>query len=64
MTQDPRYFTLLAEIMALRIILLNTHLALAVGEKLTDERVLQLIADADKEKGRMATERLARPVCR
>jgi hypothetical protein len=61
---NAREFVLLAEVMALRIILLNTHLALAVGEKLTDERVRKLIADADREKGRQATERLARAVSR
>jgi hypothetical protein len=59
MTQDPRYFVLLAEIMALRIILLNTHMSLAVGQNLTDQRVHELIATADREKGQMATDRLA-----
>ncbi len=64
LTQDPRYFILLAEIMALRSVLLNTHMNLALGEKLTVERVRQLIAAADKDKGRLATERLAQPVHR
>jgi hypothetical protein len=62
--EDPRYFILLAEVMALRTIVVKTHLTLAAGQPLTDERVRQVIAAADQDKGRQATERLARPVFR
>ena len=50
--------TVLAELLALRKILLNLHFALAKGEPLTRDLMAQLIADADAEKGQKATARL------
>ena len=48
----PAEETLLAEILALRTILLNLFYDLANGEPMTAERMQELIAKADGEKGR------------
>jgi len=50
---------ILAELLALRAILLNLHYALAAGQKLTPELMQKLIATADENKLRRATEYLA-----
>jgi len=55
---------ILAEILALRMIVLNLHQDLARGERPTDERVHDIIATADREKFRMAKARLAEPFLR
>ena len=49
----------LAEIIALRTILLNLHFALASGQPLTTDTMQQLIARADEDKVHKAHERLA-----
>lgn len=59
--QKPRAAeeTLLAEIIALRTILLNAHYKLAHGEALTPDEMQRLIERADHDKFRKAQERLA-----
>lgn len=59
--QKPRALeeTVLAEIIALRTILLNAHYKLAHGEALTPEEMQKLIERADQDKFRKAQERLA-----
>ena len=59
--QKPRALeeTVLAEIIALRTILLNAHYKLAHGEALTPEEMQRLIERADQDKLRKAQERLA-----
>jgi hypothetical protein len=59
--QKPRALeeTVLAEIIALRTILLNAHYKLAHGEALTPEEMQRLIERADQDKFRKAQERLA-----
>jgi hypothetical protein len=49
----------LAEVVALRTILLNLHFALASGQTLTTETMQQLIDRADQDKVHKAHERLA-----
>ncbi|MGH9453457.1 MAG: hypothetical protein ACRD2O_05750 [Terriglobia bacterium] len=51
--------TILAEVVALRTILLNALYKLGQKEELTAEAMEQLIAQADKERFRRAQERLA-----
>lgn len=51
--------TVLAEIIALRTILLNALYKLAHGEALTPEEMRRLIERADQDKFRKAQERLA-----
>jgi hypothetical protein len=51
--------TLLAEVLALRTILLNVHFAVSQGQTLTDEKMQQLIERADQNKLSKARERLA-----
>ena len=55
----PTDHILLAEVVALRMILLNLHFALASGEPLTAEMMHGLIERADEEKIRRAHECLA-----
>ena len=50
---------LLAELVALRTIVLNLHFALASGEALTPDTMQRLIERADHDKIRKAQERLA-----
>jgi len=54
----PADETLLAEILALRTILLNLFYDLANGEPMTTERMKELIAKADGEKRENASARL------
>jgi hypothetical protein len=49
----------LAEVVALRTIILNLHFALAAGETLTAETMHRLIERADQDKVHKAYERLA-----
>jgi hypothetical protein len=55
----PAEQTILAEILALRTILLNVVYALGQGETLSPEKMQQLIERADGEKGEKAIDRLA-----
>ncbi len=50
--------TLLAEMLALRTILLNLHFAICGGKPLTPDAVQRLIANADHQKQQLAQERL------
>jgi hypothetical protein len=50
---------LLAEVLALRTILLNAFYKLAQGEKLTAEEMRAIIERADRDKAKKAAERLA-----
>jgi predicted PurR-regulated permease PerM len=50
---------ILAEVVALRTILLNAFYMLAQGERLTADEMQQLIERADRDKLRKAQERLA-----
>ncbi len=51
--------TVLAEVLALRTILLNVHFSVSQGQTLTDEKMQQLIERADQNKLSKARERLA-----
>jgi hypothetical protein len=51
--------TLLAEVLALRMILLNLHFKVAKGEAISADEMQAIIERADQEKGKKATERLA-----
>jgi hypothetical protein len=51
--------TVLAEILALRTILLNIHFAISQGQTLTVEEMQQLIERADQNKLSKARQRLA-----
>ena len=51
--------TLLAEVLALRTILLNLHFAVAKGETITAEAMQTIIDRADAGKAKKAAERLA-----
>ncbi len=51
--------TVLAEVLALRTILLNLHLAVSQGQTLTAEEMQQLIERADQNKLSKARQRLA-----
>jgi hypothetical protein len=51
--------TVLAEVLALRTILLNVHFAISQGRTLTDEEMHQLIERADQNKLSKARQRLA-----
>jgi hypothetical protein len=51
--------TVLAEVLALRTILLNLHFAVSQGQTLTAEDMQQLIERADQNKLNKARERLA-----
>lgn len=51
--------TVLAEVLALRTILLNIHFAVSQGQMLTDEKMQQLIERADQNKLSKARQRLA-----
>lgn len=51
--------TVLAEVLALRTILLNMHFAVSQGQSLTAEEMRHLIQRADQDKLRKARERLA-----
>jgi len=51
--------TMLAEVLALRTILLNLHFAVSQGQTLTTEEMQQLIERADQNKLSKARQRLA-----
>src|SRR6266481_9306021 len=51
--------TVLAEVLALRTILLNVHFAVSQGQTLTAEMMQQLIEHADQNKLSKARQRLA-----
>jgi hypothetical protein len=51
--------TLLAEVLALRTILLNLHFTVAKGEAITAEGMQEIIERADAGKTKKAAERLA-----
>jgi len=55
----PAEETLLAEVLALRTILLNLHFTLAKGEAITAEGMQAIIDRADAGKAKKAAERLA-----
>ena len=56
---DPMVTACLAELLALRIILLNLHFALAEGKTVTGDFMLALIEQADHDKWKKADDRLA-----
>src|SRR5882762_4820944 len=51
--------TVLAEVLALRTVLLNIHFAISRGQRLTAEEMQQLIERADQNKLSKARQRLA-----
>ncbi len=55
----PADETVLAEVLALRTILLNLHFAVAKGEAITAEDMQAIIDRADAGKAKKASERLA-----
>ncbi len=55
----PAEQTLLAEVLALRTILLNLHFTVAKGETITAEEMQAIIDRADAGKAKKAAERLA-----
>ncbi len=55
--------TLLAEVLALRTILLNLHFAIARGEAITADEMQAIIERADQDKEKKAAQRLA-PACK
>lgn len=55
----PREETVIAEVLALRTILLNVLFRIANGERLTEEEMRKLIERADAGKGQKAREKLA-----
>ncbi len=57
--ERPAEQVIVAEVLALRTILLNALCAIANGQPIPDEEMRQLIARADAEKARRAKERLA-----
>ena len=57
---DPLHFLLLAELVALRTIVLNLNFALAASGPPTEDAMHRLIERADAEKFDKANERLAR----
>ena len=58
---QPADHVLLAEVLALRTIVLNLQFAVANGEPLTTDAMKRLIERADDEKHRRAFERLTAP---
>jgi hypothetical protein len=61
---DPLQHALLAEILALRTILLNLHFAVANGQSLTPDHMQALIDRADDDKWDKAFERAAAAAAR
>ena len=57
-TPQPAQHVLLAEVLALRTIVLNLQFAIASGEPVTNDGMKRLIERADEEKNRRAFERL------
>ena len=60
----PTVETLLAEVMALRTILLNVLFQVANGETVTADAMRQLIERADRERFRRAAERVEEQAAR
>ncbi len=58
-TEAPSEPTVLAELLALRTILLNLHFAICAGERVTAETMQRLIDRADQDKAEQARNRLA-----
>jgi hypothetical protein len=58
---QPAAHVLLAEVLALRTIVLNLQFAVASGEPMTSDAMKRLIDRADDEKHRRAFERLTAP---
>jgi len=56
---DPLHLLLLAEVMALRTIVLNLHYALAANHPLSEDAMYRLIDRADAAKFDKANERIA-----
>ncbi|HEV3059481.1 MAG TPA: hypothetical protein VGY48_14620 [Vicinamibacterales bacterium] len=56
---DPAAHAALAELVALRTVLLNVHFAIANGQVLTVERMQALIDRAEQDKGPKAQQLLA-----
>ena len=56
---DPLHLLLLAEVVALRTIVLNLHYALAANDPLSEDAMRRLIDRADAEKFDKANERIA-----
>jgi hypothetical protein len=56
---SAREQTILAEILALRTILLNIHFAISQGQTLTSDQMQQLIERADRDKLSKARQRFA-----
>lgn len=63
-TCEPADHVILAELIAMRAILLTLHFTEAAGEALTTEAMQRLIERADQDKLRKAQERLATPSTR
>jgi hypothetical protein len=63
-TGEPAERVILAELLALRAILLTLHFAVAAGEGLTAEAMQRLIDRADQDKLAKAQARLATPSTR
>jgi hypothetical protein len=61
-TAIPTEETVIAEVLALRTILLNVLFRIANGERLTEEEMRKLIERADAGKGQKARERLTAKV--
>ena len=57
-SQESAEHTILAEVLALRKILLNLQFAVASGEAITRERMLGWISEADSDKHEKARARL------
>jgi hypothetical protein len=55
----PAEQVIVAELLALRTILVNLHFAVAIGDALTTDDMRRLIDRVDQEKFRKAQERLA-----
>ena len=56
---DPMVTALLAEVLALRVILLNLHFALVDGTAVTADSMRALIDRADRDKWKKVDERLS-----
>jgi hypothetical protein len=61
---DALYLALLAEVLALRTILLNLHFASVAGHALTSDQMQTLIDRADQDKWAKAAERIATAAAR
>jgi hypothetical protein len=61
---DPLHQALLAEVLALRTILLNVHFAVANGQPVTLDRMQMLIDRADHDKWDKAREHVAAAAAR